>query len=544
MGHADVVPPPVEIPAKITLDDALTTFRAHGFGLLIADAAVMNAEGVYQAAGYIPNPSLNASYGRVFNYNSDTTCNNGIGPCGNSPNAYGIGISDNAAIEDSIAGKRHLRKDVQRAALAAAKMNRVDAQRNLEFQVKSAYMQIVLALDSLDFQVEVAKSNKDTLDLNQKRYDKGAINEGDLARVRTAKLESDQAVDSARQAVRQARIALAFLLGVRGHVPEFDIDRDALKYRIPASLTSSSPDTLLKTAIDKRPDLRALGYQRESAEAQIHLAKRLVFPDIAFSVNYNQTGTGSQSIQPPTLTFGLSAPIPILYQQQGEVRQAEANYNTQALSQAQATAQVVSDVETAYAAFAASKVLVERMEGAELSSARTARDITERQFKGGTATLMDFLDAQRTYIATNLEYLQDLTSYWTAVFQLEPAIGGRLRSPTNREDSKRTMNARSKRFPLNLALATLLSTAMFACGASNEEAPAPPPPPVDPTTFQGTPRPPAAAAVIAPEDLSDAGNTPADYDAAPTSDASSDASSDAASPDAAVPSKAKKPTKR
>jgi cobalt-zinc-cadmium efflux system outer membrane protein len=387
----------------------LTTFRAHGFGLLIADAAVMNAEGVYQAAGYIPNPSLNASYGRVFNYNSDTTCNNGIGPCGNSPNAYGIGISDNAAIEDSIAGKRHLRKDVQRAALAAAKMNRVDAQRNL------------------DFQVEVAKSNKDTLDHNQKRYDKGAINEGDLARVRTAKLESDQAVDSARQAVRQARIALAFLLGVRGHVPEFDIDRDALKYRIPASLTSSSPDTLLKTAIDKRPDLRALGYQRESAEAQIHLAKRLVFPDIAFSVNYNQTGTGSQSIQPPTLTFGLSAPIPILYQQQGEVRQAEANYNTQALSQAQATAQVVSDVETAYAAFAASKVLVERMEGAELSSARTARDITERQFKGGTATLMDFLDAQRTYIATNLEYLQDLTSYWTAVFQLEQAVGTELR---------------------------------------------------------------------------------------------------------------------
>jgi cobalt-zinc-cadmium efflux system outer membrane protein len=306
-------------------------------------------------------------------------------------------------------------------------MNRADAQRNLEFQVKSAYVQVVLALDGLDFQMEVAKSNQATLDLNQRRYDKGAINEGELARVRTAKLESDQAVDTARQTIRQARVALAFLLGVRGSVPDFDVDRDVLKYRVPGPLGTTSPDTLLHTAFDKRPDLRALGYQRESAEAQIKLAKRLVFPDIALSVNYAQTGTGSQSIQPPTLTFGVTAPIPILYQQQGEIRQAEANYNTQSLTQAQTTAQVVSDVEAAYAAFAGSKILVERMEGAELNSAKLARDITQRQFAGGTATLMDFLDAQRTYIATNLEYLQDLTSYWTAVFQLEQAVGADLR---------------------------------------------------------------------------------------------------------------------
>jgi cobalt-zinc-cadmium efflux system outer membrane protein len=306
-------------------------------------------------------------------------------------------------------------------------MNRLDAERNLTFQVKSAYLQVILAMDALDFEREVQKSNMSTLELNQRRYDKGAINEGDLARVRTAKLESDQGVDTAKQTLRQARVALAFLLGARGNVPDYDVDREVLKYRVPSALATTSPDALVKTAVEKRPDLRALGYQRESAQAQIKLAKRLVFPDIALSVNYNQTGTSSTSIQPPTLTFGVSAPIPILYQQQGEIRQAEANYNTQTFTQAQTTAQVVSDVEAAYAAFAGSKVLVERMEGAELASAQTARDITKRQFDGGTATLMDFLDAQRTYIATHIEYLQDLTAYWTAVFQLEQAVGTELR---------------------------------------------------------------------------------------------------------------------
>jgi cobalt-zinc-cadmium efflux system outer membrane protein len=241
------------------------------------------------------------------------------------------------------------------------------------------------------------------------------------------KLEAEQAVDAGLQTLRQARVALAFLLGVRGRVPDFETDRDVLKYRIPDTLRTSSPDALLKSAFDKRPDLRALAYQRQSAEAQIRLSKRLVFPDIAVSVDYTQTGTGQNAIQPPTLSVGLSAPIPVLYQQTGEIKKAEANYNTQSLMQAQTTAQVVSDLETAYAAFATSKHLVERMEGTELEQAKLARDVTERQFHGGTATLMDFLDAQRTYIATNIEYLQDLTSYWTSVYQLEQAVGSDLR---------------------------------------------------------------------------------------------------------------------
>lgn len=424
--QGSLVPAPFEIPAKLSLDDALTTFRAHGFQILIAEAAVMSAEGDEKIAGAVINPQVSFSVGHTFNYDANQVCaqNNATG-C--SAESFGVGISDNAAIEDSLSGKRGLRLKVAHSALKAAKLSRLDAERTLEFQVKSAYIQVVLALKALEFSMEIQKSNQDQLDLNQRRYDKGAINEGELARMKTQKLEADQVVDTARQTVRQARVALAFLLGVRGHVPEFEVDREALQYRVPEMLKSSSPDALLRSAFEKRPDLIALGYQRQSAEAQIHLAKRDVFPDIALSANYTQTGTGQNAIQPPTLVFGISAPLPLFYQQGGEIRKAEANYNTQSLMQAQTTAQVVSDVEAAYAAFAGSKLLVERMEGTELEQAKIARDITQRQFKAGSATLMDFLDAQRVYISTNLEYLQDLTSYWTAVYQLEQAVGTELR---------------------------------------------------------------------------------------------------------------------
>jgi cobalt-zinc-cadmium efflux system outer membrane protein len=176
-----------------------------------------------------------------------------------------------------------------------------------------------------------------------------------------------------------------------------------------------------------------------SAEQQIALVRRQRFPDITLNVNYAWGGYGGLStngpIQTPEITFGLSAPLPVFYQLQGEERQAQAQYDTNALQHAKATAQVVSDVDNAFAAFQASKRLVVRMEHGEpeqsvraiLESAKVALDITRLQWEKGAASLTDFLLALQTYIATKVEYFGDLTNYWTAVFQLEAAIGTELR---------------------------------------------------------------------------------------------------------------------
>ena len=172
--------------------------------------------------------------------------------------------------------------------------------------------------------------------------------------------------------------------------------------------------------------MRAQAYQRASAAAQIELAKRQLFPDITLSANYTQTGNGQSALQPPTLSFGISAPLPIFYQQQGEIRKAEANYDTQSLQQAKTTAQVVSDVSNALAGYQTSFALVTRMEKQLKPSAELAFHVIQAQFDQ-LRNLIDYLDAQRTYIAVNEEYIQDLTNYWTAVFQLEEAVGMELR---------------------------------------------------------------------------------------------------------------------
>ena len=421
-GRADAegVPQAVELPQQLSLDQSIQILRTRSLDLLIAEAAVRSAEGDVSVAGAVPNPALSLYYGRVLPPYNPQLCP------GCSANEYTVGLSDQAAIEDTLSGKRDLRLKVARKALAAARLSRNDALRTIQYQVKAAYAAVAQAQRALSFAKENQATNIKTVQLFTIRLKSGAINEGDLARVETQKLEADQAVDQAAVAVRQARVALAYLLGVRGPTPEFTVDDKVLDYAVPPQLANAQLDGLLRTAFEHRPDLLAQGYQRASAEAAIALAKRQVFPDISISAQYTQIGVDQTAIQPPTISFGLSAPIPIFYQQQGEIRKAEANYDTQSLQQAKSTALVVSDVSTAIAAYESSRTLVERMEKHLRPSAERAFSITRLQYDKGAATLMDFLDAQRTYIATNVEYLQDLSNYWTAVFQVEQAVGMEL----------------------------------------------------------------------------------------------------------------------
>jgi len=127
------------------------------------------------------------------------------------------------------------------------------------------------------------------------------------------------------------------------------------------------------------------------------------------------------------VSIGLSVPLPLFYHQRGEISKAEADLSTQHALLHKAEAQVVSDVETAYAQLDVARKLVQRMQATLLERARKARDIVQVQYEKGAATLLDLLDAQRTYTSTRVEYAQNLAGYWNAVAALEQAIGKELR---------------------------------------------------------------------------------------------------------------------
>jgi cobalt-zinc-cadmium efflux system outer membrane protein len=417
VAAAAELPPEPAIPPTLTLSQAVALFRAHGLDLLIAEATAEGAAGDALAAGAIQNPSVSGGFYHSFFQDNAFESHNG----------WFAGLGDSNAIIDTLSGKRGLRRSVAEAALAAARLGRADALRTLELQVKQIYYQAVAAGEALELAHETAESTTHTFDLNQIRYKSGAISEVDLSRTETAKLEAEQMVDAATLALRTAKVQLAFLLGQRHLFNDFAVDASQLRAKTPA-LQSTSVAALVERAMEARPDLRAQESQRTRAAQSVALTHRQRFPDFGLGVQYTEQGSGNSppmgqpsAISPPTLEISLTGTLPLFYQQQGEIRKAEADARTQDAQAAKLRAQVVADVENAFASYQTAQHQVQRMEGRLLDRAQRARQLVELQYQKGAASLLEYLDAQRTYVAVKGEYIQNLTAYWNAIFQIESA---------------------------------------------------------------------------------------------------------------------------
>jgi cobalt-zinc-cadmium efflux system outer membrane protein len=420
LASALLLPPAARATESLTLEQALQLFEKQGFDLLLADVAVQSAQGDVAMAGASTNPTLNGSVGGSFGYDPR------ICP-GCSAVAWSVGVGDSAAISDLLSGKRGLRIDVANAALQASRHSREDAKRSLSSVVKQQFLQALTAKASLATAQELQHSAEETARVVEIRFKAGAVNAADLARARTAALEAAQVTDSAALALRQARTTLAFLIGSRVATVDVEPVGDWLQTTSP-NMVAASSDTLLANAREHRPDLLAAQQQLKRAELSVSLNRRQVFPDIALNAQYAMEGSGQNAIQPPTVTVGLSAPIPILYRAQGEIQKAEADLRAQQIAAAKTEAQVATDVLSSFAAYQTAAGRLTRMQGGLLEEAQKARDLTRVQYEKGAASLLELLDAQRQFAGIATERLQILTELWTAVFQLEAAVGMELRS--------------------------------------------------------------------------------------------------------------------
>jgi len=86
---------------------------------------------------------------------------------------------------------------------------------------------------------------------------------------------------------------------------------------------------------------------------------------------------------------------------------------------------VLTDVRDAYEGLQASDRVLQYYRSGYLDVSQKSRDISEYAYRRGAATLLDFLDAERSNRSTQLAYRQALAAYLTALEQLRQAVGTR-----------------------------------------------------------------------------------------------------------------------
>jgi cobalt-zinc-cadmium efflux system outer membrane protein len=289
--------------------------------------------------------------------------------------------------------KRQARIRAARDQTAVTTSQVSDTERGLTFNVAQQFIGILLAKSNLQLATQDLASYQETVNLSAERYKAGAISEGDVLKIKLQLLQFQMDVSRAQLGLVQALASLRGLLGYDALPASYDVIGE-LAYE---PLKLNQEDLQLK-ALQLRPDFIAAQQGVTAAQSQYSLAKANGKRDLTTTLDY----THVSDLNTASLTFNIE--VPIFNRNQGEI--ARTNY---AITQAQETRTaaeetVMTDVANAYQAFKIGDEVVQLYLSGYLKQAADSRDISEYAYKRGAASLLDFLDAERSYRATQLAY--------------------------------------------------------------------------------------------------------------------------------------------
>jgi cobalt-zinc-cadmium efflux system outer membrane protein len=391
---------------RIDLEQAIQMAVAHNHSLKAARTQIQQSEAEEITAALRPNPVFTYDDLYVPIFNPGQFSANYL----DSTTEFDLGIS--YMIERG--HKRQARIQAAKDQTSVTRSQVSDTERGLTFNVAQQFVGILLAKSTLQFANQDLASYQQTVNLSSEQYRAGAISEGDLLKIKLQLLQFQMDVSQAQLSLVQASASLRALLGYDAIAAGYDVVGD-LAYE---PLKLNQEDLQLK-ALELRPDYVAAQRGVTAAQSQYSLAKANGKRDLTAMFDYTHVSSTNNA------GLTLSIEIPVFDKNQGEI--ARTNY---AIGQAQETktaAQetVMTDVANAYEAFRIGDQVMQLYLSGYLQQAQDSRDISEYAYKRGAASLLDFLDAERSYRATQLAYRQALATYMLAIEQLREVVGTR-----------------------------------------------------------------------------------------------------------------------
>ena len=314
-----------------------------------------------------------------------------------------------------LGGKRQRRIDSATAQTKVTTHELADLRRQIDFQVKKTFTDILVAKDALALSEQNLSALDELEKIQRLRAEKGDLSGLELLRIQVQRFAFERDAADARQALRAAKIGLRSLIGADKVTDDFDA-AGSLELR-QSSYTQSE---LYRRALDTRPDIRAAEAARNKAKADINLAKANAWWDVTPQVEYQRIGPDN------TIGFGFGLPLRIFDRNQGEIARTRADALRVDAVRDAVVIRALSEVDTALAAVDTERGKVEVLRDTYLPKAKQARETVEFAYRRGGVSLLDYLDAQRTYRETALQYLQALGNYQTAIYLLEAAVGAPL----------------------------------------------------------------------------------------------------------------------
>jgi len=429
----------------LTMDEAVRIALDRNREVIAARLDIEVAQLDVVAARIYPNPVATYSLGNlVINGNKQGGM---VEPQFFSQPVQSIGVSE---IID-VWAKRGARTRAAERGVEERRLQVEDALREIVYAVRSAFADVTREQHERQLAREIADRYSDTVRVSRGRFRAGDISEAELRRVELEGLRYTNAVIDADLELDLAREKLSRLMGLASgaQLPLQVADLADMRraYSVPS---------LISLAMEHRPDVRAAGAAHRTAEAQLDSAKREVYPDLTLGAAYTHSAFTVSGDNPDTLGLSLSLPLPLFDRNQAaigrsslDIRRADNDLERLRLLIAHDVAEAVRRAERSRALLDVFEGTVEETDtptftptptggGAKamppspplppekrgmLARAENALRVAEKSYQAGASSLLELLDAQRTYLDVRGQYLRAVYDYRQAAVDVNHAVG-------------------------------------------------------------------------------------------------------------------------
>ena len=397
--------------------------RAHAEGMSRINAirlvvernpAVEAARNVYEAAraqaqqaGALPDPELEVEFAEV--------------PELGSLSEYGertIELSQRVELplkwwHRLQAGRQH----AEATRLAVFEMTKLD----ITLQAKQAYDRIALQKSLLQHAQQDLDLAQNILRQADIRFEAGDVPQLDVMRASVEVGRATNRLTAAKNDLSVAKTSLNALLARPLQTP-FAL-ADSLVYRP----VETHLDQLTAAALKQRPDLAGTELQLKALQSQQAAATAAYWPDLNVGLGRQQRYEGGGHEENSwKVRFGIEIPLWAFSRQRGERAEAKAEVAKVVAERDVVRYQVLLETEQAYLDLNTAEEQVALFQDQILPEAERAFEVAGRSYDEGKLTYLELLEAQRTWIETQIEYAQVLFKYRAATAALERAIAGPL----------------------------------------------------------------------------------------------------------------------
>ena len=309
------------------------------------------------------------------------------------------------------------RQQAEATRLAVFEMTKLD----ITLQAKQAYDRIALQKSLLQHAQQDLDLAQNILRQADIRFEAGDVPQLDVMRASVEVGRATNRLTAAKNDLSVAKTSLNALLARPLQTP-FAL-ADSLVYRP----VETHLDQLTAAALKQRPDLAGTELQLKALQSQQAAATAAYWPDLNVGLGRQQRHEGGGHEENSwKVRFGIEIPLWAFSRQRGERAEAKAEVAKVVAERDVVRYQVLLETEQAYLDLNTAEEQVALFQDQILPEAERAFEVAGRSYDEGKLTYLELLEAQRTWIETQIEYAQVLFKYRAATAALERAIAGPL----------------------------------------------------------------------------------------------------------------------